>query len=736
MILTIGEIIKRFRTEGRCFKFCPQTIVYMADKLGYEKKRVGGKIGYDQSLITAITRHFNEAVEYDNECHKKMPQKPLKQPNMGDYYTYNGERDNIDYEWEKNENKNMILYTRNNRKIYIAEDQVSLLKGYFLNEGVVFKKNEGEPPIDTSITPIKFGDKSSTDIDNTVADTRFFGTKNDILYGDNTLSKRTYSLSDLYHNMNILIAAYESAIKCIESGNRFNPVISQCPSNTYSSIIRKMGDKSLSDEELIDYFNERIYVFKKQYDMSKAKYDRTMNADDGSKLLPRYDVGVVPGTDVKVIALFKFNDFNFSDAIKNGELRQTKGTDDILNITPSERETNSKLYGKGKGTNKKLKTSYDNGTVTPDIATNFSLNANGNDKFGFGDDHYKQQFKSRGAYNSDAEFNADSKQVYNSVTQFMDKSILAARYALKNEGVKVDYILAAPSSSKYNHYYCVNLSRKLGIEYKPDFFSRNLINVQLDEGIYKAGLTTSIIENTKNLIKEAAITEISSLLMKDVKAFVKENYVYLSNISKVPHGREKIDADLVCEFIKHYSYYGLCNIHDSMPKTSNVYMYLVNHFMDYVEIKQTKKDIDVNWIWKSILFVLKTKLSRKYQELLANLDRRIKICSNYLKAENGGWKLSYCKKFKITDIDIKARPYVKNAYVVSDSELDAEDNLFEKYRNANFLMVDEDMNSGGTLKLLIEALKDQVVGHIGKRGRRGKIKSTQITCLVNAYTLK
>ena len=100
MILTINQIIKRFRTEGQCYKFKPQTIVYMANKLGYTKKQFGGKIGYDQSLITAITRHFNEAVKYDEGLGMEAPQK---QPIMGDYYTYNGERDNVDYEWEKNE---------------------------------------------------------------------------------------------------------------------------------------------------------------------------------------------------------------------------------------------------------------------------------------------------------------------------------------------------------------------------------------------------------------------------------------------------------------------------------------------------------------------------------------------------------------------------------------------------------------------------------------------------------
>ena len=103
MILTINQIIKRFRTEGQCYKFRPQTIIFMAKQLGYGKKMVGGKIGYDQSLITAITRHFNEAVKYDEGLGMKVPQKSRKQPNIGDYYTYNGERDNVDYDWEKNE---------------------------------------------------------------------------------------------------------------------------------------------------------------------------------------------------------------------------------------------------------------------------------------------------------------------------------------------------------------------------------------------------------------------------------------------------------------------------------------------------------------------------------------------------------------------------------------------------------------------------------------------------------
>ena len=116
MLLTIGEIIQRFRTHGRCIKFSPKTIVYMAKKLGFGLKRIGGKIGYDQSLITAITQRLDDAIAYENGLKKKTPQKALKQTREGDYYTYNGERDNKDYEWEVNEGVKRISITESQLK--------------------------------------------------------------------------------------------------------------------------------------------------------------------------------------------------------------------------------------------------------------------------------------------------------------------------------------------------------------------------------------------------------------------------------------------------------------------------------------------------------------------------------------------------------------------------------------------------------------------------------------------
>lgn len=116
MLLTIREIIQRFRTHGRCIKFSPKTITYMAKKLGFGLKRIGGKIGYDQSLITAITQRLNDAIAYENSLKEKTPQKALKQAREGDYYTYNGERDNKDYEWELNEGVKRINITESQLK--------------------------------------------------------------------------------------------------------------------------------------------------------------------------------------------------------------------------------------------------------------------------------------------------------------------------------------------------------------------------------------------------------------------------------------------------------------------------------------------------------------------------------------------------------------------------------------------------------------------------------------------
>lgn len=131
-LVTIGEIIKKFRTEGACIKFSPKTILHMADVIGYHKQRSGGKVGYEKSLITAISQRIREAIEYENSLKEKKSQRVSKQLQTKtrelDYVGYNGERDNVDYEWEKNENKHM----KNNIKI-IKEDS-NVMTGLWLDD--------------------------------------------------------------------------------------------------------------------------------------------------------------------------------------------------------------------------------------------------------------------------------------------------------------------------------------------------------------------------------------------------------------------------------------------------------------------------------------------------------------------------------------------------------------------------------------------------------------------------
>lgn len=102
-ILTVGEIRKRIRST-KMVDISPKAITYIAKKCGYSIKRVGGKIGYHKSVCSALERHYNELVAYDKELKQKATQKQSKQQNREyNHFMMNGEKDNVDYEWEKNE---------------------------------------------------------------------------------------------------------------------------------------------------------------------------------------------------------------------------------------------------------------------------------------------------------------------------------------------------------------------------------------------------------------------------------------------------------------------------------------------------------------------------------------------------------------------------------------------------------------------------------------------------------
>ena len=130
-LLTAQEIRKRFRCVfGKDVSL--QAIHYVAKKIGYKQKHIGSKNGYHKSVYTALTQHFRELLEYDATMCNKPQEKPRKQPILGDYYAYNGERDNVDYEWEKNEGKkqkNLIRLTEEDLYRIVKESVEMVLNG-------------------------------------------------------------------------------------------------------------------------------------------------------------------------------------------------------------------------------------------------------------------------------------------------------------------------------------------------------------------------------------------------------------------------------------------------------------------------------------------------------------------------------------------------------------------------------------------------------------------------------
>ena len=111
-------------------------------------------------------------------------------------------------------------------------------------------------------------------------------------------------------------------------------------------------------------------------------------------------------------------DFNFSDAIKHGQIRPNSNTDLLLNINKSDRDT------------KDINVYYD-GNIKPNIEQNFSL-------YNVPNQHFKQQYQyQNGRYNTseltatDLQRELNKTKTYTSVNQFIDKSIIYTAHALK-----------------------------------------------------------------------------------------------------------------------------------------------------------------------------------------------------------------------------------------------------------------------------------------------------------------
>lgn len=563
-----------------------------------------------------------------------------------------------------------------------------------LNEGVDWSKNDNGS-INFSINQNK--DNNSNKGKNSV-DTRVFGTKDDILRGkiltkNGNESGKSKSLEQNYKSKQAAIQFYQNVIEYVQNGRK--GTIEEVPGLDTITLnsVKKWFDRGDSDNKIIDACKKSLNRISSEATQTFMTYNRVSQSHNNDNV-PRYLTGIVPSTNVKYISLFSMTDFNFSDAIKHGTVRQNGNTDQILGIGEKDRRVDAN------GNLATIDVTYD-GNIKPNIAQNFSLN-NVQDK------HYKQQFGLNG------------EGGYSSVSQFLDKSVNYAAYALKQEKFSPDVIVSAPSSSKFNQYYCTNLSNKLGIPYISDFFKRNVINVRYANGedLLDKGFSPKDVMEFESQAKNIAYNEIAYYVSEPIRNFLKQYETIFNNISLQKHSREKTSMKDVFDCMMIYAYKTIVNSLDN----DLVSGHLCKNFLSN-QNKLYQKSYDSSHIFNEVSLRIKTKIGQKvFNQVLMQTKELIEQYSDMLKQR--GYKLRFnTKRFKITAFKKQFRPFLTNLYIIADEYMNNGE-LLKRYRNAKFLIFDEDINSGATLKIVIDALEEKLPEQ----------SSNNIMCLVNAYS--
>lgn len=571
------------------------------------------------------------------------------------------------------------------------------------------KNNEGLPVVNFRVN------HNLTDAGNVEADTRLFGKAKDILNGDGTViyTKLSKSFKDRYERQMAYINLLKKIIN-ITATRPFteNDIDNQTLLDTKSLRVLQSKAATMNPTEQHNWAVNTLNRLSGEFNVRSGLYNRAINANPNDKIA-RYNVGLVPETDVKVIALFNMKDFNMSDAIKNGKLRQGPLTDTLLNIDKNQRFTSPTVYGTGKSF-AKIPISYDNG-ITPDIQSNFSLK---NVESG----HYRS-----------------TNQPNNSVQGFIDKSILGAAYAIKEQKFNADCIVAAPSSSSFNDYYCKRLSDKLGIPFYKGFFKRNVINVvvspQDERRMAEMGWTEESISSFKEKVKKMVMEEIGYEIAEPIKEFCEKYSQLLDNtIRYKKSSRNKLNDyaiedfivryafDSMYEFIKNSNMVGEYNL--NIDEVLKIYSFVDNNYESF-KIKKNYNDSkkDADYVGQTFFNLLNRneQMNEDFRQYLFEMAYR--ICECTAKFIQEGYSADdvkpSLKKAKLVEFSKNERVFLNNVYVIADEKMLRN---YNKAMNMKFILFDEDMNSGATLRLLIDALKER------------NVKDNNILCLVNAYS--
>lgn len=606
-------------------------------------------------------------------------------------------------------------------KIIITETQLNNIV-----EGVSFyNMKQNNQPLTGPYAPIGMHvDTDTTDVGNEGTDTRFFGNPNDIIYGDKTSKKD--NLIELLKTTKMLKDFYEKLLDYYTNGQKgkFPELPNDISFQTKAAMRRALtkiqkAPDNIKENMIQNYISMWAKAYNKwnmYYENYKSKYDNARNAQKlNLNIAPRYSKGMVPQTNVEYYALFNIGSFNFSDAIKHGYVRQSSDEfDKLLNISKGERATVSTL-GKGKNPLAKLNVYYDD----DDIESAKGYNTQNNFSVSNNQDHQR--------------LNQQSKKDYSSVQQFLDKSILAANYVLTKENFKPDFVIAPPSSSSFNENYCKRLCAKINAEYIPNFFDKNATEIIYDkEQAKRSGLTTTDIENFDMQINQAVRSEIGYICGRPIVEFMDNNAELFKNIRLAKSSRQFAPFSLVKQIYVNY-------INDL------VYKYLENNddvdaIVNYIISAAKRLNIEdthqiSGYDYDFLLSQIK-KITNKHGGMLRDsnntfrkvINEVVKTVKYYHSRLINGYKINFnSSMFKIVKFDMRFRPFIKNLYVVARKNFNKNHELLSRFNNAKFLIFDEDLNSGGTLKNVIDALTSTLPANYNE--------SANIKCLVNGIQL-
>lgn len=203
-----------------------------------------------------------------------------------------------------------------------------------------------------------------------------------------------------------------------------------------------------------------------------------------------------------------------------------------------------------------------------------------------------------------------------------------------------------------------------------------------------------------------------------MRRFVNDNYEIFSNISLQSHSREKTNISDVFDCIMLYSYHAIVETLEEKDFLSN---YLVKTFMQAQG--KLKRKYDSRHIYNEVVSRIKLKIGQRYfNNILMQIRELVLQYAETLKTR--GFKLRFdAKRFKITSFKKQFRPFLSNIYIIADEYMN-DGELMTRYRNAKFLIFDEDINRGATLKIVIDALQEKLPEQ----------NDNNLMCLVNAYS--